>query len=378
MSKDTKPSASVYQMMSELSARVGAVNLAQGIPEALNDERIKEAVALFLDTGGQYTPIEGDAELRRAIAADYGPWASPEDVIVTSGCTESLAVALIAARGRFGERLAALEPFYSYYPGLARLAGLSFETVPLRFNSSGFTLDLEAIARVLRAGVRILLLNSPHNPSGWVIGQDAWHELVLMVERHDALIVLDEVYRHFIYAENKSCDLLASTGLHGRCLIANAVSKTFAATGMRLGWLLGPPELLREALIGHMHLSNCQPRPLQRAAARLFAVNEVTWRCAVRDHYRTKRDVLFHGLTERGFRCALPDGGHFILADYRPVRDDLCSQDFALWFTHTAGIASMPIDAFYLGGAPKMVRFSFAVSMAAVEQAAHRLARALV
>jgi N-succinyldiaminopimelate aminotransferase len=368
--------ASTYQLMSELAQRTGAVNLAQGIPEALNDARINEALAASIDAGWQYTPVEGDAALRSAIAAEYdGGFTMPGGLVVTSGCTEALLIALVAAGDRFGNRVSFFEPFYSYYPGLVRLAGLTFDIVPLHFNGAAFQPDLKALECAIRSGARIVLLNTPHNPTGWVCDLDTARALALWAEENDALVVIDEVYRDFVYAEKRMPVLWQLPGLRGRCMVANAVTKSFAASGMRIGWLLGPPAVLRDALVAHMHLSNCLPRPLQRAAAHLFAANDVRWRQSVRDHYRIKRDRLLQALIQHGFRCALPDGGHFILADYRPVSDQPNSLQFALWFAENAGVVPMPIDDFYDRNAPQMVRFSFAVPMSAIEEALCRLGR---
>jgi aspartate/methionine/tyrosine aminotransferase len=126
-----------------------------------------------------------------------------------------------------------------------------------------------------------------------------------------------------------------------------------------------------------MHISNCQPLPLQRAVTRLFSVNDAKWRRRVRDRYREKRDRLLESLSRIGFRCAVPDGGHFILADYGPLRGEIESREFALWFAHQAGVVALPIDDFYGRNAPKLVRFSFAVSMAAIEEVSCRLGQAV-
>jgi aspartate/methionine/tyrosine aminotransferase len=364
--------------MSSLARQINALNLSQGIPEPINDANINDAVVHSLDTGWQYTPVQGDADLQAAIAREYDNIFAPRDeIVVTSGCTEALLIALLSARGRFGNTIAVLEPFYSYYPGLANLAGLGIETIPLRFAENAFTLDMGDVERALSRGTRILLLNTPHNPTGWVLDSRSAQELAGLVEKYDGLVVLDEVYRYFVYREDAEVRLYEYPALRGRCLVANAASKTFAATGMRVGWLAGPPDLMRGALTAHMHISNCQPLPLQRAVTRLFSVNDATWRRGVRDRYRKKRDLLLESLSRTGFRCAMPDGGHFVLADYTPLRAGIGSREFAVWFAHQAGVVALPVDDFYRWKAPTLVRFSFAVSMAIIDQVPCRLGQAV-
>ncbi len=365
---------SIYQEMSEFAASCGAVNLAQGIPEALNDETIQSTFSRFVATSWQYTQVEGDADLRDAIASEYnGFYPAKTGIIVTAGCTEALLSALIAAHGMFGDRVIYLEPFYSYYPGLARIAGLRPEIVPLQLGGGRVEIDRKALENAFNSGARILLLNTPHNPTGWVLDHEAARLIETLAEAHDALVIIDEVYRDFVYVESAVTELHRLPGLIGRCLVANSVSKTFAATGMRVGWLAGPADLMARALNAHMHMSNCLPLAMQKAATHLFQINDRAWRNTVQAHYREKRDILLGALVARGFDCITPQGSHFIMADYSRLEEFLSPRDFALSMTRTDGVAPLPIDDFFSGEIPKLVRFSFGVSMDLVNKAAQQL-----
>jgi aspartate/methionine/tyrosine aminotransferase len=367
----------IYQRMTALAAELGAVNLSQGIPEPVHDALWRAAIGAELPYAQhQYTPTGGLPALRDVVAARY-PAGAPRPVI-TSGCTESLVCLLLGLAAEGCDTVVWPEPCYSYYPGMARIAGLTPHAVPLGLDGPAPELDPARLEAALAApGPRgVLLLNSPHNPSGWVLSEAGWEELLGIAARHGTRIVLDDVYRDFRYAGPPPpyAGLLAT----GRAAIAGAVSKSYAATGLRLGWYLAPEPLARRAEDAHMHLSNCAPDLLQRAAVRLLAQVDGDALERTAAVYRRKRDTLVAALTGTGFSVLAPDGGHFVMA--RPA-EGFTSGDLAPGaadgpadhLLRTAGVAALPLDGFFAVPRPGWLRFSFAAPEDAVAEAARRL-----
>ncbi|MFJ9772643.1 pyridoxal phosphate-dependent aminotransferase [Kitasatospora sp. NPDC101157] len=363
----------VYQRMTALAAGSGAVNLSQGIPEPVYDPEWRDAVAAELPRAHfQYTPTAGQPVLREAVAAlypDRGDGTS--DPVVTSGCTESLASVLLALAGSGSETVVWLDPGYSYYPGLARTAGLRSRSVPIDLSGPSPRLDtgrlVEALAPLGRRGV--LLLNSPHNPSGLVLDREAWSEVIELTGRYGCQVVVDDVYRDFRYRGPAVPyrELLAT----GRAAVAGAVSKSYAASGVRLGWFITSDGLARRAETAHMHLSNCAPDLLQRAAARVLRQVDGARLTRTTESYRRKRDHLLAALNGSGFTTIAPDGGHFVMA--RPPRGTLRGSDPAVELARAAGVAALPLDSFFARPEPSWLRLSFAVAEDQVATAARRL-----
>ncbi|NUP51992.1 MAG: pyridoxal phosphate-dependent aminotransferase [Catenulispora sp.] len=369
----------VYQRMSALAAELGAINLAQGVPEPRYDDRWRAAIAAALPGSHfQYTQARGIPELRSAVAAHLG--IIDADPVITSGCTESLLIALHVLRSRGCERALWLEPYYSYYPGLARLAGLEHGCVPVDFASGRPLLDLDRLRRALtERGSRsrtVLVLNSPHNPSGLTLEAGQWQRIRELVASTGSTVLIDDVYRDFRYgaAEPPYRDLLAD----GTTMIAGSLSKSLAATGLRLGWLLASPDVAAAAEAVHMHMSNCAPEFAQRAAITLLTGTTPAELAETTAAYRDKRDVLVPALAAAGFEVVVPDGGHFAMArdaaetDGRP---DTTAAAHAL--AHAVGVVPLPLDTFFEPGSPSRsawLRFSFAVRADAVAEATRRLA----
>ncbi|WP_460068931.1 aminotransferase class I/II-fold pyridoxal phosphate-dependent enzyme [Pseudomonas sp. S1_A06] len=192
-----------FRDASAYAASSGALNLSQGIPEPLFDNAMNAALARQVRAGWQYADPRGEMILRESIAAHSAGYAPDSEVLVTSGCTEALYLALYAASTQYGSRVAFFEPFYPYYPGMASLLGLEFVAVPLSAGES-IGLDWAVLEQQLRAGVRILLLNTPHNPTGWCMSADDWQHMVALAKNHDFMVIVDEAYRHYQYDTDTS------------------------------------------------------------------------------------------------------------------------------------------------------------------------------
>lgn len=364
----------IYQSMSALARDLGATNLAQGVPEPVHDDRWRAALAAALPHAHfQYTQARGTPELRAVVGAGYG--ADADRVVVTSGCTESLAAALLGLADLGHDTVLWLEPFYSYYPGLARIAGMAATAVPLDLSGATPRLDLDLLGAALRPLGRraVLMLNTPHNPSGLVLTDRDWADVRELAAETGCFLLLDDAYRDFRYGgtEPPYAALLAT----GRAAVAGSASKTWAATGIRLGWLVSPTALDRVAESAHMHLSNCAPDLVQRAAVDVAAQVTPSVADGVRLHYRRKRDLLLAGLSAVGMRPLVPHGGHFVMA-LPPAEEAARSADaHAHALAYAVGVVPLPLTSFFAAPAPPWLRFSFAVTAQDVVTACHRMAR---
>lgn len=360
----------IYQRMTALAAEHSAINLSQGIPEPVYDTVWRAALAAEVPLAHfQYTPSAGTPGLRESVASLYPD--GPAAPVITSGCTESLAAVLLGLADDGCDTVLWLEPFYSYYPGLARIAGMDARSVPIDLAGTAPRLDMDRLAAELaplgRRGV--LLLNSPHNPTGLVLGHDEWAAVRELVEQHGCHLVIDDVYRDFRY--RGPAVPYAALMETGRTTVAGGVSKSYAAAGLRLGWLLAPDRLAHRAEAAHMHLSNCAPDLLQRAAVRVLAEVDSTRLARTAQSYRRKRDHLLAALTDSGFTVSVPDGGHFVMAV--PPADRPWGPEPAVDLLRNTGVCALPLDHFFTRPPAPWLRFSFGVSVGQVEEAARRL-----
>lgn len=364
--------ADVFQWHSQLAQSLGAVNLSQGVPEPLLDVELNSALLESVAAGWGYSDPRGASELRSEIR-DIFKLDSIDEVLITSGCTESLYVGLRSIPAEYGDAVAFFEPFYPYYPGLTSLAGRRPVPIPFEWNGSVPQPDWEAVEASMKRGVRIFILNSPHNPTGWVMDDDGLGILEALSRKYRVAIVVDDAYRGFVYDSKAIGALDKLKSAIPTCLIAGAVSKLLSAPGLRVGWLIGGREELASAHAIHMHTSYCQPLPLQLTVVRVLKARGHL--CSLVDRYRRKRDNLFDALSRLGLTCTLPGGGHFILADYSALNTDLSSGAFAVEFAKTYGVMPLPVTPFYADASAdrRLLRFSFAVSPSLLEQAVSRL-----
>lgn len=362
--------AGIYAASTRFATEIQAINLSQGIPEPFFDNALNRAIADATQAGWQYADPWGEAVLRDAIVDHYqGTWAA-DQVLVTSGCTESLALALSAAKADYGDQVLYLEPFYSYYPGLVAMAGLEGLSVPLEKGPRGYGVDWQAVGQQFAKGVRILLLNTPHNPSGWVMGEADWRALGQLSEQHGLLTIIDDAYGAYLYTEGASGSAAMNHGCN--CVVAGSASKTLSATGLRIGWLAGDRALIEKAYAQHLYLSYCQPRPLQLAAAELLRTFG-HFRAPLRERYASKRDRLFQALKSLGLEAISPAGGHYILADYRALSATQAATEFAQAFARRFGVMPLPASPFYRSESIREVRFSFSAPPPVIDSACERL-----
>jgi len=335
------------------------------------------------DELNQYSYPFGLPELRRAIAAytarcsGFEP--DPEaEITVVLGSTEGLA-AVLAAVGRRGDGVVVIEPFHEMYPAQAEIFGLTPRFVTLREETDGsaWRLDPDELRRAA-TGAGILVLNTPHNPTGKVFAAGDLETIADVARSEDLVVVADEIYEHIVFDGARHRSIATWTGMRERTIVVNSISKTANATGWRIGWVLAPPHLTPAIRAVHDTLVVQAPTPLQKAAVRLLDMPPAFFRDLARG-YADKRTILGAALRAAGFRMTEPRGAYYFLADYRGVRDlaHLEPLAAAMHLIERAGVAAVPGDNFYGSSADgeRYLRFAFCRSREALVEAAGRLGR---
>ncbi|HEY3772051.1 MAG TPA: aminotransferase class I/II-fold pyridoxal phosphate-dependent enzyme [Solirubrobacteraceae bacterium] len=363
----------VFTEMTALAERTGAVNLGQGFPDVDGPADAVDAVVAALRSGkaNQYAPLPGVPALREAIFAHqrscYG--LDPEDLIVTFGATEAIAAAVLGLCDP-GDEVVVLEPLYDSYAATITFAGAARRTVPLR--PPDFRITEEALHAAIAGGAgraRLLLLNSPHNPTGRVLDRD---ELALVARaciEHDLVCVSDEVYEHLVF-DGEHVPPATLPGMAERTLTISSVGKSFSFTGWKIGWASGPTELVAATRMAKQFLTFSGGTPLQHgAAAALGLPREVLDRLATA--LRHARDQLCEGLRAAGLEPFVPQGTYFVNADVGTDAITFCRE-----LPERAGVVAIPTGTFYddKAIAPTLVRFAFCKRPEVIAEAARRLA----
>ncbi|MEV4440936.1 aminotransferase class I/II-fold pyridoxal phosphate-dependent enzyme [Streptomyces sp. NPDC049577] len=388
---------SVFTEMTELARRTGAVNLGQGVPELGAPRALLEEVAAAVLAGGnQYPPAQGFPALREAIAAHqlrrYGLEYAPQgEVLVTTGATEALAAALLALCDP-GDEVLAFDPCYDAYPAGARFAGARLVGVPLAeegwgspqasSSGGGFVLDPDALRAAVTPRTRVLVLNTPHNPTGKVFTAEELDAVADVCREHDLTVVTDEVYEHLVYdgpdgGPGAHRTIAALPGMRERTLTVSSAGKTFNVTGWKIGWVCGPARLVAAVGAAKQFLTYASGTPYQEALARaLGGVEE--WAAELRGTLRRHRDLLSEGLARAGLRPCRADAGYFVQADIR-AWGHADGARFCRELPARAGVVAIPTSAFYVRpGAPThLVRFSFCRSEKSLCEAVERLVSAV-
>ncbi|UCF19327.1 MAG: aminotransferase class I/II-fold pyridoxal phosphate-dependent enzyme [Gemmatimonadota bacterium] len=368
---------SVIREMTRIANQHGAINLAQGFPDFAAPEVLKTAaVAAIRADINQYAITWGAPRLRRAVADKYRRFYgldvdSEREVTVTCGATEAMAAAMLALIDP-GDRVVILEPFYENYGPDAILCGAEPVFVPTREDGS---LDRERTVAAFGERTRGLILNTPNNPSGHVVGEEELAFLAELCDRYDVIAFTDEIYEHIIYG-HRHVPLASLPGMRSRTVTVSGLSKTFSVTGWRVGTIVAPADLTAAIRKTHDFLTVGAPAPLQEAcAAGLETLGDDYYERLAAD-YRERRDLLYDGLIAAGFSCRPPDGAYYILADFSGI-SDAADDEFAVWLTREAGVAPVPGSSFY--HEPRrgrsQVRFAFCKTAATLEAAAERLYR---
>ncbi|WP_203336410.1 pyridoxal phosphate-dependent aminotransferase [Nocardioides limicola] len=371
----------IFTEMSALAVRTGSVNLGQGFPDADGPTSvIEEAVAALRRGENQYAPGIGRPELRRAIAdhqsRHYGLVVDPDtEVCVTTGCTEAIAAAILGLVDP-GDEVVALEPFYDSYAAMTTMAGGLVRPVTLR--GPDFRLDPDELRAAITPRTKLLLINTPHNPTGTVLSREESEAIAAVAGDHDLLVVTDEVYEHLTFDGRTHLPLAALPGMWQRTLTLSSVGKSFSFTGWKVGWATGPAPLVSAVLAAKQWLSFTSAGPLQSAVA--HALNaEDSWPAGLVAGLQTARDRLCDGLVAAGVteRVRRPEGTYFAVTDIAglgwPDGDTFCRA-----LPELASVVAIPLQGFYTDPARgrHLVRWAFCKEPAVIEEGLARLAAA--
>jgi N-succinyldiaminopimelate aminotransferase len=368
----------IFAEMTALATERGAINLSQGFPDFDGPPVVVEAAVEALRAGhNQYARSMGRPELVRAISAhhrrfyglDYDPMG---EVVVFSGATEGIAAALLGLLDP-GDEVILVEPFYDSYPACVALAGAVPRFATLRFPD--FRLDLDELAALFGPRTRVLVLNTPHNPTGRVFSRVELEGVARLCQEHDVVVLSDEVYEHLTYGDARHLPIACLPGMRDRVLTLGSTGKTFSLTGWKIGWGSGPAHLVAAAQAAHQFLTFASPTPLQVAVAHALSELGDEFFAALREEFRQRRDLLVAVLREVGFEVSVPDGTYFVVADFTPLHtgDD---RSFVRHLVDRVGVAAIPPSVFYSARPEegrRLVRFAFCKRLETLEAAAARL-----
>jgi methionine aminotransferase len=366
----------IFTVMSKMAQDFGAVNLSQGYPDFDGPRELHDAVARHLGQGhNQYAPLAGVPELKEQIAAKVGALYgcmvdSERQVVVTPGATEAIYCALTAIIHP-GDEVIVFDPAYdTYEPGI-RLNGGVARRIPLQ--SPHFRIDWQRVRDTITDRTRMIMLNSPHNPTGAVLAPEDIEALREVIDRHDILLLSDEVYEHLVFDGREHLSLLRYPDLAQRSFCIFSFGKTYHVTGWRIGYCVAPAELTDAFLNIHQFINFSTTTPLQYALAD-YLRDHPRHHLDLAAFYQRKRDLFRDLLKPSPFHLLPSRGTFFQLADYSRV-NDAPDREFAAWLTQEHGVAAIPISVFY-ENAPdqRVIRFCFAKKDTTLRQAAERLA----
>jgi aminotransferase len=373
---------SVIRGMTRLAREYDSLNLAQGFPNFPAPDALKEAaVRAIRDDINQYAITWGAHRLRTALARTYaeryGMEADPErEITVTCGATEAMIATLLALVNP-GDEVIVFEPFYENYGPDTILADAIPVYVPLE---PGRPLDLDRLAAAFSPRTRAIIVNTPSNPSGRVLGRGELEAIRDLCVAHDVLAVTDEIYEHILYA-GQHIPIATLPGMRQRTVTISGASKTFSVTGWRVGWIIAPAELTDAIRKVHDFLTVGAPAPLQEGVADALGGLGQTFYEGLASAYRARRDLLQSALAEAGFHSVSPEGAYYILADYSALADAAGMEGkpddtaFAVWLSREVGVTPVPGSSFYRdgGGGRSQVRFVFCKTEDVLAEAARRL-----
>lgn len=366
----------IFEVMSRLAIERDAINLGQGFPDVDGPEDVRRAAADALMAGpNQYPPMMGIPELRRAVAEAnkrfYGldvDWQS--EIMVTSGATEALSDC-IAGLIEPGDEVVLIEPLYDCYLPLVERGG----GVPrlVRVTPPDWRLDRQALCDAFTPKTKAILLNNPMNPAARVFNDDDLKLIAELAIAHDAFAICDEVYEHIVFDGRRHVPLMTLPGMRERTLRIGSAGKTFSLTGWKVGYITAASKLLEPVAKAHQFTTFSTPPNLQKAAAFGLAKDD-TYFASLSGELEVKRDRLAGGLERLGFGIVPCAGTYFVTADLTPL--DLTGNDFEICkkMTIEAGVAAVPVSAFYQSDAPEtFVRFCFSKRDEVLDAALDRL-----
>lgn len=367
----------IFAEMSALATRTGAINLGQGFPDTDGPVEVLDAAqAAIRDGHNQYPPGRGIPELRQAIAGHqhrwYGLTHDPEtEVLVTAGATEAIAASLLALCEP-GDEVIALEPTYDSYAASIALAGARL--VPVRLEFPEHCLDPERLRAAVTERTRLVLLNSPHNPTGHVLTHDELQCIADLAIEHDLLVVSDEVYEHVLFDGRRHTPIATWPGMAERTITISSGGKTFSTTGWKIGWACGPAGLITAVTTTKQFLTYVNGGPFQYGIAAGLGLPDERI-SAIGADLQHQRDVLVAGLHQAGLDLAPSEGTYFVTADIAAI-GETDSIAFCRSLPERCGVVAVPSQVFHVDphGVETLVRFAFCKQPSVLAEAAERLA----
>ncbi|MDO9616927.1 MAG: pyridoxal phosphate-dependent aminotransferase [Pseudomonas sp.] len=377
ISKLPNVGTTIFTRMSQLAMEAGALNLSQGFPDFDGPQALRDAVGRHIAAGhNQYAPMTGLPALREQVAAkiarSYGRAVSVDsEITITPGATQAIFCA-VQALIQPGDEVIVFDPSYDSYEPSVELAGGRCVHVPLAL--PGFAIDWQRLQDALSDKTRLIILNSPHNPSGALISRAELDQLAALIRERDIYLISDEVYEHLVFDGVQHASILAHDELYQRAFVVSSFGKTYHVTGWKTGYVVAPPALSAELRKVHQYVSFCGVTPLQWALADYMAehpehVEELP------AFYQAKRDLFCDLLAGSRFSFTRAAGTYFQLVDCTAIRNDLNDVAMAEWLTREHGVAAIPVSVFYQTP-PKdlrLVRFCFAKREETLRQAADKL-----
>ena len=369
----------IFAEMSALAIETGAINLGQGFPDTDGPSVVLDAAVDAIRAGvNQYPPGPGDPDLRDAIVEHqrrwYGIELDPSDqVVVTAGATEALAAAMLGMLDA-GDEVVVFEPMYDSYRAGIALAGAVAVPVLLRPVDGRWIFDVDELRAAVTDRTKIVLLNTPHNPTGKVFDRDELAEIARVAIDHDLVVVTDEVYEHLVFDGHEHVPMATLPDMFERTLTISSGGKTFHTTGWKIGWMSGPADLVTAAKTAKQFLTYVNGAPFQPAIAAGLRLDDDHFD-RLRHDLQTARDHLADGLERAGFPTIRPEGSYFVTVDVRPFRIDGDGAAFCRELPHAAGVVAVPSAAFYLHPehGRHLVRFACCKRLEVVDEAVERL-----
>ncbi|MGC0362523.1 N-succinyldiaminopimelate aminotransferase [Rhodococcus sp. 27YEA15] len=372
--------STIFAEMTALATAHDAVNLGQGFPDTDGPAAMLEVARRAIAEGvNQYPPGPGIPALRRAVTDDrkarYGMEFDPDtEVLITVGATEAISAAVLGLVEP-GEEVVLIEPYYDSYAASVALAGAVRRTVPLVPSDGGFAVDLDALRAAITPRTTMLVVNSPHNPTGTVFTDTELRAIAEIACEHDLTVLSDEVYEHLVFDDLVHTPLASLPGMRERTVTVSSAAKTFNVTGWKIGWAIGPRELVDGVRAAKQFMSFVAGAPFQPAVAYALT-NEQSWVAGLRAGLQAKRDVLSKALDSAGFTVHSGGGTYFLLADIRPLGERDAGQ-FCRALPERVGVAAVPVDVFADNREQwkHLVRFAFCKQDHILAEAARRLRR---
>ena len=373
----------IFAEMSALAVETGAINLGQGFPDTDGPADVLDAAVDAIRSGvNQYPPGPGDPDLRLAIAEHQKHWYGIDldpatQVVVTAGATEALAGALLGLLDA-GDEVVVFEPVYDSYRAGIALAGARPVPVTLQPDATGrYVFDPDELRAAVTDRTRLILLNTPHNPTGKVFDRDELATVARVAIERDLIVVTDEVYEHLVFDGREHVPLATLPDMFERTLTISSGGKTFHTTGWKIGWMTGPADLVTAAKTAKQFLTYVNGAPFQPAMAVGLRLPDEYFTTLCAD-LQTARDHLVDGLGRAGFTTPTPEATYFVTVDIRSVRPDGDGVAFCRELPHLAGVVAVPSEAFYINSdaGRHLVRFACCKRLEVIDEAAERLVAA--